>query len=82
MFNQSEGISGGFGAEDEYNMYSKRLFSRKRGGVHDTNMSSKRQKVAAEIDEELEKIKNNTRFEGTDGQSNRNGGAVQFERDE
>ena len=61
-------IAGGFGAEDEYNMYSKRLFSRKRGGVYDTDTSSKKQKVAAEIDEQLEKIKNSTRFEGTDGQ--------------
>ena len=26
LFNQSEGITGGFGAEDEYNMYTKRLF--------------------------------------------------------
>ena len=82
LFNQSEGITGGFGAEDEYNMYTKRLFSRKRGGVYDTNTSSKKQKVAAEVDEQLEKIKNSTRFEGTDGPSHRNGGAVQFERDE
>ena len=36
--------------------------------------------MAAEIDDELEKIKNTSRFQGTDtGEDTRNGGAVQFE---
>ena len=80
LFNQSEGMSSGFGAEDEYNMYSKRLFPKKRGSVYTTNLNSKRQKMAAEIDDELEKIKNTSRFQGTDTEDTRNGGAVQFER--
>lgn len=60
-------------------MYSKRLFAKKRGSVYNTNLTNKRQKV--DVDEELQKIKNNGRFHGTDNvEDTRKGGAVQFER--
>ena len=34
LFNQSSGISSGFGAEDDYSVYSKPLFNRTEGGIH------------------------------------------------
>ena len=61
LFNQSEGMSSGFGAEDEYNTYSKPLFDR---GDTSSIYRPKRDSADAfgDADEQAEKILSTSRF--------------------
>ena len=85
LFNQSGGMSSGFGAADEDNMYTERLFGkttadsiyRPRGAL------KKKQSVAEEHMDEIDRAAK--RFKGFSGTDNvdasaRDGAPVQFER--
>ena len=69
LFNQTEGVTSGFGAEDEYNVYTKPLFTDGRSSSlyrphvdseiygNDANSAS-----AAAADKEMERLTRNERF--------------------
>jgi len=84
LFNQSEGMSSGFGAEDEYNLYSKPLFQ-----GSSANLVYRPKKTQEYEEETIEGVLKTARFkpdrdfEGVD-RSKSNGsrqGPVEFERD-
>jgi len=74
LFNQSEGLSSGFGADDDYNVYSTPLFNRQSEHIYrpKANESSRFGSAAAQLD----KIRSENRFESGSG----SGSNVQFER--
>lgn len=61
LFNQSAGMDSGFGAEDDYNMYTKPLFDR---GETSSIYRPKRDSADAfgDADEQVDKILNTSRF--------------------
>jgi SNW domain-containing protein 1 len=63
LFNQSAGLGGGFGADDEYNVYSKPLFDRgaNSGGLYRPKASEGAQFGSAE--QQLDRIKSTDRFQ-------------------
>ena len=87
LFNQSQGMSSGFGAEEEYSVYSKPLQDRGAAG------SIYRPKVGAgdmhgDAEKQLEELRNTSRFkpdkdfQGTDrSAAGRRDGPVQFEKE-
>lgn len=82
LFNQSGGMDSGFGAEDEYNAYSKPLLGSRSEGIY-------RPRSGVDVygsEKDLEKLRNTERFrpekdfEGVDRSQPRAPGPVQFER--
>ena len=86
LFNQSSGgLSSGFGAEDEYNMYTNRLFAKKDGSVYRPKGVAGGNASGPSVDDQLEELRSNKRFKGFSGSDNalavgRDGAPVQFER--
>lgn len=86
LFNQSGGMDSGFGAEDEYNAYSKPLFDRGDGAnIYRPKKSDS--DAYGNADEQLAKLKDTTKFrpdkgfKGAEVNDGPRDGPVQFERD-
>lgn len=75
LFNQSEGLSQGFGNDDDYNVYSSPLFNRNsnnRGGVYRPKSSGVEHLGSA--DDQIDRLKTSDRFvaEGSANDGNNN----------
>lgn len=89
LFNQSAGLDAGYGAEDDYGVYSKPLFDR---GAESTIYRPKRDdsEIYGDADTQLTKLKDTSRFQpdkgfqGTDGapRGGTRSAPVQFEKAE
>jgi hypothetical protein len=86
LFNQSAGMEGGFGADDEYNAYSKPLFERGDAGTIYRPKKSDSD-IYGNADEQMAKLQDTSRFrpdkgfKGAEGASSGPRDApVQFER--
>ncbi len=85
LFNQSSGMDSGFGAEDEYNAYSKPLFDRGDGGTIYRPKKSDSE-AYGNPDEQLAKLKDTSKFKpdkgfkGAEANDGPRDGPVQFER--
>lgn len=88
LFNQSAGMDAGFGAEDEYNTYSKPLFDRaEAGSIYRPKQSA--EDIYGDADTQYKQLSDTSRFKADKGfrgteQSGPSGGKrdapVQFER--
>lgn len=85
LFNQSQGMSRGFGAEGDYNIYSKPLFAAKSESIYKPKSAEGPDYGTAE--EHFNKLKDTKKFKadkgfaGTEGGGgNRRDGPVQFEK--
>ena len=84
LFNQSGGISSGFGAEDDYNTYSKPLFDRaEASSLYRPNKSEG--DTYGTADQQMDQLKNTSKFKadkgfkGTEGSAGPRSAPVQFE---
>lgn len=87
LFNQSSGMDSGFGAEDEYNTYSKPLFDRQEAS---SIYRPKRDDgdMFGDVDKQMEKLQDTSRFKADKGFRGAEGGMraggrtepVQFEK--
>jgi len=81
LYNQSAGLSSGFGNDDEYNLYNKPLFDR---GATDSIYRPSRGEAAVDQDAEYDELKggNRTKFEGQGAKKPavERDGPVQFEK--
>jgi SNW domain-containing protein 1 len=83
LFNQSSGMDGGFGEDDEYNVYSKGLRAEKTQSIY---RPSAENNGLASADEEYAKLvktskfKPDTGFAGADAVRGERSGPVQFEK--
>mmetsp|Transcript_17244 Transcript_17244/g.25560 ORF Transcript_17244/g.25560 Transcript_17244/m.25560 type:complete len:539 (+) Transcript_17244:63-1679(+) len=87
LFNQNAGVTGGFGDDSDYNVYSKPMHDRGDGaGLYRPRQSQ--EDAFGDADEQLKQLKSTSRFKadkgfkGTEGgTSHRGAEPVQFERD-
>jgi SNW domain-containing protein 1 len=82
LYNQSAGLSSGFGNDDEYNLYSKPLFDR---GAESSIYRPSRGELAVDQDAEYDELKSGSRkgFTGDTGKKKpvvERDGPVQFEK--
>lgn len=85
LFNQSQGLSSGFGADDSYNVYSKPLFTDKTHSVYRPKKGDS--DVYGDAEEQVKKIRDTAKFrpekdfEGVDrsAPAQRRNAPVQFE---
>ena len=87
LFNQSAGITGGFGADDEYNTFTKPLFDRgEASSIYRPKKSDS--DIYGDADEQMAKLSDTSRFKADKGFKGAEGGSgagprdapVQFER--
>jgi SNW domain-containing protein 1 len=86
LFNQSEGMSSGFGAEDDYNVYSKPLFD--RGEAASVYRPKRDDSMAVDGDDQFKKLSDTSKFKPDKGfrgadtsDSVSRDGPVQFQKD-
>ena len=80
LFNQSSGMDAGFGAEDEYNTYSRPLFDRGEGGsIYRPKKSDS--DVYGDAEAQLAKLTNTSRFRPDKGFQGAEGGGDSGPRD-
>jgi len=65
LFNQSEGMSSGFGQEDEYNVYSKALFD--RGEAASVYRPKRDDSLAVDGDDQFKKLSDTSKFKPDKG---------------
>jgi len=88
LFNQTSGMDSGFGAEDGYNVYDKRLFQERSSSVYRPKGNA--EDLAGDEDSVMEQTLKNARFKvdnefqgaSGDGARQSRSGPVEFDRDE
>lgn len=86
LFNQSQGISSGFGAEDDYNVYSKPLVDRGKASVYrpkgtDAGFGDADKQMDDLRDGHSKRFKADKQFRGTEQVGHGRDGPVQFSYD-
>jgi SNW domain-containing protein 1 len=84
LFNQSHGMSAGFGAEDDYNLYDKPLFSGSSAAAIYRPKRSEEASIGGVSADRIEKIvegKPHRGFKGADATDAPRDGPVQFEKE-
>ncbi|KAK8809831.1 hypothetical protein WA158_000774 [Blastocystis sp. Blastoise] len=78
LYNNTEGVASNFGADDEYNLYSKPFFSEKKTSIYTAKVDNSI-KYAAE--DEFRKLNDLGNFEGDEGHSKqiKRGGPIAFD---
>ena len=80
LFNQTSGMDAGFGAEDEYNTYSRPLFDRGEGGsIYRPKKSDG--EIYGDADEQMAKLTDTSRFRPDKGFKGADGGNSAGPRD-
>ena len=92
LYNQSGGLDSGFGAEDDYNTYTKPLFERQAAGAGSIYRPTRGEADYYNADEQYDKLKNTSKFAPQKGFAGAEGGMdvqagprtapVQFEKGE